>query len=239
MKTNAATFSSNRVKYFLYFSLKIALIKSCANISDFVLFLFLKTKMMKQLKKIFAIISFFFLSCASAQYLESYEPISVFLETQKIVKGRKYILQADKASNKQALRIFNGGEGPDHVEELNVPIDYRDGLFVDKYWKKMYQEYANDTLKKYWKKEDFPGFDFIFEDGEGLFKYDFMNRYIGTGLDEAIILSEPMYYMNKKYIMFYYAKVYSTGGGNYSTVIMKKENDKWVVVKVIGDYVYY
>ena len=194
---------------------------------------------MKLLKRTFVIIPFFLLSCASAQYVESYESINVFLETQKIFKGRKYILQADKASNKLALRIFNGGEGSDHVGEPNVPIDYRDGLFVEKHWKKMYQEYANDTLKKYWKKEDFPGYDFILEDGKGLFKYDFMNKYIGTGLDEAIIISEPMYYMDRKYVMFYFAEAYSTGGGNYSTVIMKKENDKWVVVKVIGDYIYY
>ncbi|MEG0850278.1 MAG: hypothetical protein RSD71_12230 [Flavobacterium sp.] len=194
---------------------------------------------MKQLKKIFVIITILFLSFANAQYVDNYEPINVFLETQKIVKGKKYILQADKASNKQALRIFNGGEGPDHVKEPNVPIDYTEGLFVEKHWEKMYQQYAYDTLKKYWKKEDFPNYDFILEDGKGLFKNDFMNRYIGTGLHEAIIISEPMYYMDRKYIMFYYAKVYSTGGGNYSTVIMKKENDKWVVVKVMGDYIYH
>ncbi|WP_166920592.1 hypothetical protein [Flavobacterium poyangense] len=194
---------------------------------------------MKQLKKIFVIIILFFLSGASAQYVETYEPINVFLETQKIVKGRKYILQADKASNKQALSIFNGGEGIEHVINPIDPVDYTDGLFLEKHWKKMYKEYANDTVKRYWKKEDFPGYDFILEDGNGIFKYDFMNRYIETGLQyEAIIISEPMYYMDKKYIMFYYAKVYFDGGGNYSTVIMEKANDKWVVIKVIGDYVY-
>lgn len=190
---------------------------------------------MKQLKKIFVIIILFFLSGASAQYVENYEPINVFLETQKIVKGRKYILQADKEPNVMALRIFNGDVGPDPISE----IDYRDDLFVEKHWRKMYKEYANDTVKRYWKKEDFPGYDFILEDGNGIFKYDFMNRYIETGLQyEAIIISEPMYYMDKKYIMFYYAKVYFGGGGNYSTVIMEKANDKWVVIKVIGDYVY-
>lgn len=194
---------------------------------------------MKQLKKIFVIITILFLSFANAQYVDNYESINVFLETQKIVKGKKYILQADKASNKQALRIFNGGEGGEHIINPTDTTDYTDGLFVEKHWEKMYQQYAYDTLKKYWKKEDFPNYDFILEDEKGLFKNDFMNRYIGTGLHEAIIISEPMYYMDRKYIMFYYGKVYSTGGGNYSTVIMKKENDKWVVVKVIGDYIYY
>lgn len=194
---------------------------------------------MKLLNKLFVIITFFTLSCANAQYLESYEPINVFLETQKIDKSKKNILQANKASNKQALRIFNGDVGPDHIIDPKNPIDYTDGLFVEKHWKKMYEEYANDTIKRYWKKEDFPKYKFILEDGNGLFKHDFLVRYIGTGLHEAIIISEPMYYMDKKYIIFYYAKVYSTGGGNYSTVIMKKENEKWIVVRVIGDYIFY
>ncbi|EJL59015.1 hypothetical protein [Flavobacterium sp. CF136] len=194
---------------------------------------------MKQLNKLFVIISLFTLSCANAQYLESYEPINVFLETQKIDKSKKHILQANKASNKQALRIFNGDVGPDHIIDPKNPIDYTDGLFVEKHWKKMYEEYIHDTIKRYWKKEDFPEYKFILEDGNGLFKHDFLVRYIGTGLHEAIIISEPMYYMDKKYIIFYYAKVYSTGGGNYSTVIMKKENEKWIVVRVMGDYIFY
>jgi hypothetical protein len=163
----------------------------------------------------------------------------VFLETQKIDKNKKHILQVDKAPNKQALRIFNGEVGAVHILDPTDPIDYTDGLFVEKHWKKMYKQYAQDSIKRYWKKEDFPEYDFILEDGKGLFKHDFMVRYIGTGLHEAIIISEPMYYMNKKYIMFYYAEVPSTGGGNYSTVIMKKEKEKWVVVRKMGDYLFH
>lgn len=195
---------------------------------------------MKLLNKLFVIITFFTLSCANAQYLESYEPINVFLETQKINKSKKRILQANKALNKQALRIFNGGLGADHIVDPKNPIDYTDGLFVEQHWKKMYEEYAQDTIKRYWKKEDFPEYNFILEDGAGSFKHDFMIKYINTGLQyEAIVISEPMYYMNRKYIMFYYAEVFATGGGNYSTVIMKKENEKWIVVRVIGDYIFY
>ncbi|HEX7870235.1 MAG TPA: hypothetical protein VF455_08980 [Chryseobacterium sp.] len=194
---------------------------------------------MKHLKKIFVIIAFFILSYTSAQCIDNYESINVFLETQKVSKEKTHILQKDKGLNNWALRIFNGGEGPDHIVDPKNPIDYTDGLFVEKHWKKMYEEYANDTIKRYWKKEDFPKYKFILEDGNGLFKHDFLVRYIGTGLHEAIIISEPMYYMDKKYIIFYYAKVYSTGGGNYSTVIMKKENEKWIVVRVIGDYIFY
>ena len=63
-------------------------------------------------------------------------------------------------------------------------------------------------------------------------------RHLGARFQEATIISEPMYYMNKKYIMFYYSKAYSTGGGKSSTVIMKKEKENWVIVRVIRDNVY-
>ncbi len=193
---------------------------------------------MKQLKKIFVTIPLLIVSCTSVKYIENYEPINVFLETQKIDKNKKHILQVDKASNKQALRIFNSGEGAEHIIDQTDLIDYTNGLFIEKHWKKMYKKYAQDTIKKYWKKEDFPEYDFILEDGKGLFKYDFMKRYYGTGLDDAVIISEPMYYMNRKYIMFYYSKAYSTGGGNSSTVIMKKEKENWVIVRIVGDYIF-
>lgn len=195
---------------------------------------------MKQLNKLFLIISFFTLSCVSAQDIENYEPINVFLETQKIDKSKKHMLQANKALNKRALRIFNGDEGPDHIIDPKNYIDHTDGLFVEKHWKKMYEEYAHDTIKRYWKKEDFPEYNFILENDAGAFKYDFMIKYMNTGLQyEAIVISEPMYYMNRKYIMFFYGEASAAGGGKYSTVIMEKQKEKWVVVRVIGDYAFY
>ena len=44
--------------------------------------------------------------------------------------------------------------------------------------------------------------------------------------------------MNRKYIMFYYSKAYSTGGSRSYTVIMKKEKENWYIVRVIGDYIF-
>ncbi|WP_242661163.1 hypothetical protein [Flavobacterium johnsoniae] len=91
---------------------------------------------MKNLKKIILIIPFFILSCASAQYLESYEPINAFFETQKIDKNKKYILQADKAENINALQIFNGGEGEKYIIDSTRPSDNTDGLFAENIGKK-------------------------------------------------------------------------------------------------------
>jgi hypothetical protein len=191
---------------------------------------------MEKLKKIFLVIPFFIISYSHSQYLKNYEPINVFLEIQKIDKNKKYILQKDKASNKQALRIFNGGEGPKHITDPKEPAD---NLFIEKHWKKLYKKYANDTVKKYWKNEDFPGYSFILENKEGLLNYDFHIRYMDSRIDQVIFISEPMYYMNKKYIMFYFSKGYFNNSADLQVVIMKKEKDKWIVVRIIGDYAYY
>lgn len=194
---------------------------------------------MKQIQKTFVLIPFFILSCASGQYLKSYEPINVFLETQKIDKDKKYIMQSDKAGNIQALRIFNGSEGVEHVIDPTDPIDYTNGLFVEKYWNKIYNEYAQDTLKRYWKNEDFPQYNFVLEKGTRLtLKESFLRKYMNSGINEMIIISEPMYYMNKKYIMFYFEKKHLDGSGSPKVVIMKNEANKWVVVRIVGDYVY-
>ncbi|WP_166924247.1 hypothetical protein [Flavobacterium poyangense] len=194
---------------------------------------------MKQLKKIFILIPFFVLSCASSLHNKDNEPINVFLETKKVDKSKKYILQRDKIYSRAVLRIFNGGEGPDHAIDSINDIDYTGGLFAEKYWQKMYKNYINDTVKKYWKKEDFPGYDFILEDGEGIMKYDFSIRYMNSRVDQVISISEPIYYKNKEYIMFYFNMSSFLGSLQPQVVIMKKEKGKWVVVRVIGDYVYY
>ena len=194
-----------------------------------------KSKIMKQLKKILVIIPFFVISFVTAQYVKSAEPINVFLEFIKIDKNKKYILQADKEPNIMALRIFNGGVGPDPIGE----IDYRDDLFVEKHWRKMYDSYINDTIKKYWKKEDFPEYDFILEkDRDLIMKSAFVKKYINNLNYEILIISEPMYYMDNQYIMFYFSMLDFGNSQEPRTVIMKKEKGKWVVVKVIGDYVY-
>ncbi|MBB4800001.1 hypothetical protein HNP37_000040 [Flavobacterium nitrogenifigens] len=194
---------------------------------------------MTYLKKIFLVIPFFLLSCSSNLYVENYDPINKFLDTQNLNKNKVYILQSDKELNKQALRIFNGGEGSEHTINLTDPTDYTYGLFVEKYWKKMYTDYAGDTLKKYWKKEDFPNYNFILEKGTGLtLKESFLKKYKNSKINEMIILSEPMYYHNKKYIMFYYLKIYFESSGTSQVVIMKKNKNKWEVAKIVGDYIY-
>ena len=194
---------------------------------------------MKQMKIIIVLIPFFCLSCARSPYIKNYEPINVFLKTQKL-DGKKFILQSDKAENEGALRLFNGGEGAEHVLDPRDSADYTEGLFVEKHWKKIYKKYVNDTLKKHWKKKDFPTYGFSLEKGTGLaLKASILLKYMDTRVEEVIIISEPMYYWNRKYIMFYFNRASFAGSVQPKVVIMKKEKGKWVVVKTIGDYIFY
>lgn len=182
------------------------------------------------------VLPFFVLSCSPARFTSS-EPINTFLEYKKLDKNKEYILVRNKESNKQALRIFNGNEGSEHLIDP-YGFNYTGDLFVEKHWKKMYNRYANDTIKKYWVKEDFPQYKFILENQKDILKYDFYVRYINKLVSQTIIISEPMYYMNKKYIMFYFNVVQMDHSNTSQVVIMKKIKKKWVVVKTIGDYIF-
>lgn len=194
---------------------------------------------MKHIKKVALLIPFFILSCNSSKYLASYEPINVFLETQKIDKSKVHILQSDKEENRQALRIFNGGEGAERYIDPTDPTDYTDGLYVKKHWKKLYKQYVNDTIKRHWKKEDFPNYNFILERGTGLMLTRIViDKYAGTGIREWFTISEPMYYFNRKYILFLFETKHSTRNRSSNLVIMKKEKNQWQVVRVMRDYIY-
>lgn len=188
---------------------------------------------MKHIKKVMLLIPFFILSCNSSKYLASYEPIKTFLISQKL--NKTYILQQEKISNKQVLRIFNGSEGSNHL----LPQTDTHAYFNLKHWKKMYLEYKNDTLPQEWKKSDFNDFKFLHESKKVLFGEAFTQKIaMGTGNYEIIFLSEPLYYWKKKYVLFYYQKAFLFGGGNARIVIMKRKKNHWKVEKEIGDYIY-
>lgn len=188
---------------------------------------------MKHLKKTIILIPFLIYSCASTRYLDNYEPLNIFLKSQNISEKEKYILRS-KESNTQTLRIFNRGKGKEHVVYPSE-TDYTSKLFDQKKWRKMYRNYAKDTIQKYWKNEDVPEYKFINENRVELFNCNFLTKY--PKIEKIIVLSEPIYYHNKKYIMFLYGiDVTANNSKPQIVVVMKKENEKWIVVEKIGDY---
>jgi hypothetical protein len=187
---------------------------------------------MKKLNLTILLVPFFLFSCAS-QKTGNYEPIKVFLESEKLDRKKLQVVVREKESYKQALRIFNFNEGLYSSEDFELKQHH--DLFNEKHWRKMYRRYANDSLVKYWAKEDFPEYNFVFENQRQIFKMAFLEKY--SVHMNVIILSEPMYYWNNKYILFFYNYLYGDGSGKRQVVIMKKVKKKWVIVKVVGDYI--
>ncbi|MGL2988578.1 hypothetical protein ACSVH5_13430 [Flavobacterium sp. RSSA_27] len=189
---------------------------------------------MKNLNFILFVIPFLFYSCSSKIYPEDYEPIRVFLKTQKdIDKNKMYILKY-KESNTQTLRIFNRGEGEKHIIFPNQ-IDFTSKIFNELHWKKLYAQYSNEKTEKYWREEDFRDFKILDRKRNQLF--DEYHLFHLPKLENVIILSEPIWYYNKRYILFYFSidNMYNSSKPSL-VVIMKKVKKKWIVVQEIGDY---
>ncbi|MDP5198295.1 hypothetical protein [Flavobacterium sp. DG2-3] len=171
-------------------------------------------------------------SCGSYQ---KYEPLNVFLETE-LKKDQKAILVKDKSSNKNTLRIFFRGDGNMEIEEK-----YRSRLFNQKDYETMYNQYATDSIQKPWTPNDFPKLNLIFENKLGLWNTSFLDKYEASPLD-VYFLSEPLFYKNKEYIMFYFDRGNTNDiSGTYvhQVIVMKKVDGKWQVIERIADYVYY
>jgi hypothetical protein len=190
---------------------------------------------MKKLKQTIFIFPFILFSCASP-YLKNYEPILNFFETQKLDKHKNYVLQKDKKSNTEPLRIFNGSNGLVHY----LPENQTHGIFNSKHWKKIYTTYGNDIIIKYWKKEDFKEYNFTLEKSKILYSKVYYENYLNNPEKayEVIKLSEPLYYRNKKYILFSYDIGYLYNGSNSKVIIMKKEKNKYVFYGYLSDYVH-
>jgi len=187
---------------------------------------------MKKIKEILQVILLLFIYCINAQNVENYESINDFLKSEKINLQTKYILRS-KESNLQTLRIFNRGEGPDHIvyqDEIDLTSDY----FNEKHWKKLYSTNAKDTGKKYWKNDDFPEYKFVEGNRNMLFKETFLQQ--NPDIKDVIVLSEPLHYKNKYIIFFFHIDNYMFSSKPQMIVIMKKEKNKWIVVEKVSDY---
>jgi len=183
---------------------------------------------MKYLKKIIVIIPIFLYSCASSPYLNTYEPLTIFLKHEKMDISKTYYLQREKIDNKNVISDFKDfkSSGPYFDSNFNA-IPYHN----EKEFKKMYHKYINDTIKKYWKKDDFVNFNFIIKNSEELTNDSLRNK-------NKIYISEPMYFWKKKYLIFNFY-ILNYGGGITKLVFMKKENNLWKVDKVISSDVYF
>ena len=111
-------------------------------------------------------------------------------------------------------------------------------MFNDKAWKELYKNYSNDTIIKYWNTNDFPDYNFIYENKKDLWNFSFLDKYQNNSM-KVYFISEPLYYDNKKYILFEFAEAITDIGGiqRNQVIVMTKRKNKWEIVETIYDYI--
>lgn len=188
--------------------------------------------MKKQFKKIFLLIPFFILSCTSNKYLKDYEPIKIFLTQERIDTSKTYILQAEKVDNQIVLADFKEFKSAGPYFDSNFePIAFHN----DKQYEKMCSKYLNDTLKRYWKKDEFLNYKLIIKKRKDIIS----NSIDNYSPDQfRVYISEPMYYWNRRYLIFSYG-FYNNDGGITNLIFMKKQKGKWKVDKISSSEVYF
>lgn len=172
------------------------------------------------------------MSCASGQYLKNYKPIKVFLKQEKIDTSEDYMLQIEKVDNKTVLTDFNEFKSaPPYFDSNFKQIAFHN----DKQYKKMCHTYLNDTLKRYWKKDEFLEFNFKVPKKQVTTSDSIYNDLSNQN---KVYISEPMYYWSRKYLIFSYG-IYNYNGGAKKLIFMKKEKGKWKIDKILSTDVYF
>ena len=164
---------------------------------------------------------------------EKLEAINDYFETIVKDSNKEVFIAREKINSNYTLEIFKQNEIQAIDLKGNRTPDTK--LFNEKDWKKFKKQNQDPPIQdnriwdnhKYWTKNDFRHSKTIFES---------MNKKPGI---ESIMekykkydicvysFSEPMYYQNKKYLVFTNLKIYSSGGNPF-VVVMKKIKGKWI-----------
>lgn len=183
--------------------------------------------------------SILFLLLSSCAVLEkTSNPLEQFIKTE-LAQGQEIVIIKDKVNTRTVMRILYGNDNPSEDYENSIPVDSgRSKLLTAKDWKEIYRGKISDKVAGKWKNTDFSNLKFVFENQVGLWNNNFLARY-SENQKRIIWLSEPIYYVKKKYLIFYYAVGTTSipGSDERNVVIMAKESDRWKTVEIIEDYV--
>lgn len=158
---------------------------------------------------------------------EKYNAFNNYLET--IVNGDKEIIIArEKINSNNTIATFKLNVIQSVDLKGNIKQDTK--LYQDKEWDKLKnnpKETNYWSLYDHWTKNDFKNTKIVLENIDtknGI--QSIVDKYNNSDI-RVHCFSEPIFYQNKKYILFTYLK-YSISGGNPFVVVMKKINGKWI-----------
>lgn len=186
-------------------------------------------------------------SCSSIK--ENLSPINTYLKS-KIENNEVVIVIENKINNNYTIDLFKERAiSPINLNTIENSIVLKPLLYEEKYWSQMNKKYRNQNTDKIWLKNrlwsqnDFNDIKIKFVKEDVFPKPYVYNEYMTVKMDEAIVFSfsEPIFYKNKKYVLF--AKAETTSKKQFinpnSIVVMKKENGKWFVIQEIMNGEYY
>jgi hypothetical protein len=186
-----------------------------------------------KLKFIFFGIMFFILACSPNIKKPALDPLTTLLDS--IVKNRKekIVILDKRIPNKRTLEIFKGNYT---LNENNTLINetYQSRLFDREEFDKL-QKSCTDTITKYWSRKDFKNFNTVISENS---KYIANNTYKDFGDIELKLFafSDPISYMNDKYVLFTVLisnTTFSPPNSQY-VIIMERQGNSWKVIDKIG-----
>ncbi|TDD78284.1 hypothetical protein [Flavobacterium caseinilyticum] len=180
---------------------------------------------------LYGFIALLFSSCSVTK--AKYNALNDYFETIEKDSNKEIYVAREKINSNYTLEIFKLNEIQAFDSKGNITIDTK--LFKEKDFEKLKCENPDPPIQderiwatnKYWNKNNFKQDKIIFES---------MNTKIGI---ESIIekydksnicvysFSEPIYYQNKKYLVFTNYKICIAGGSSF-VVIMQKIKGKWI-----------
>ena len=173
------------------------------------------------------------LFCSCSVTNDKYNALNDYFITIEKDSNKKIFVAREKINSNYTLEIFKLNEIQAFDSKGNITPDT--GLFNEKDWGKLKSENPDPPIQdkriwdtnKYWTKNDFKHDKIIFESMntktgiESLIeKYDKSNICLYS-------FSEPIYYQNKKYLVFTNYKICIAGGSSF-VVIMQKIKGKWI-----------
>ena len=179
----------------------------------------------------YGFITLLFSSCSVTK--AKYKALNDYFETIEKDSNKEIYVAREKINSNYTLEIFKLNEIQAFDSKGNITTDTK--LFKEKDFEKLKCENPDPLIQderiwatsKYWNKNNFKYDKIIFVS---------MNTKIGI---ESIIekydksnicvysFSEPIYYQNKKYLVFTNYKICIAGGSSF-VVIMQKIKGKWV-----------
>lgn len=173
---------------------------------------------------------------------DKFNALNDYLETVEEFSTKKIMIIRDKVSPNRTIFILK----TDYIQAIDSlgKIKPIKDFYNKKDWETMKRTYENKVLpeknkafvNKYWKENDFRKKNIAFVDiPSGSWENAFLQYMdMDSSLHSVYAFSSPIYYRNKKYLIFTFFKsnIYDGHSSSEYIVIMKKKQNKWIIAYI-------